>query len=137
MAAPEPAGFRWLVTNTHRSGGSQHYIHTASFDQAVLEGKYFVLAIESRGWEPDLVITHVGYGNGLYVRDVFPSARKIGFFSGITTVLTRTSIFCSPGRLRGIKLFDCAPGMQTLIEWLTVMWASSLRNSSAISFLNT
>ena len=68
--------------------------------------------VEGRGLGPDLVITHVGFGNGLYIRDAFPKARKIGFFGGITTVLTRMLISYSQGPLVGIKHFGCAPGMR-------------------------
>ena len=32
------------------------------------------------GWVPDWIITHVGFGNGLYLIDVFPTARRIGLF---------------------------------------------------------
>ena len=31
-------------------------------------------------WEPDWIINHVGFGNGLYLSDAFPSARRIGLF---------------------------------------------------------
>ena len=82
--APEPDGFRLVVTATHREGGGDHlHPYLRRFDQAVLEGQGVFRAcmkLKAEGWEPDLVITHVGFGNGLYIRDAFPKARKIGLF---------------------------------------------------------
>ena len=40
------------------------------------------MKLKGQGWEPDLVITHVGFGNG-HTYDAFPNARKIGFSSGL------------------------------------------------------
>ena len=53
------------------------------FDQAVLEGQGVFRAcmkLRAEGWEPDCVITRIGFGNGLYIRDACPNVRKIGFF---------------------------------------------------------
>ena len=79
--APEPVGFRLIVTQTHRSGGNEAlHPYLRRFDQAVLEGQGVFracLQLKAEGWETDIVITHVGFGNGLYVRDAFPKARKI------------------------------------------------------------
>lgn len=82
--APDPDGVRLIVTATHRAGG-QEILHPylRRFDQAVLEGQAVFRAcqkLKAEGWEPDLVINHVGFGNGLYLRDAFPQTRKIGFF---------------------------------------------------------
>ena len=35
-------------------------------------------SIKSSGWEPDVVISHVGFGNGLFLKDLFPNAYRIG-----------------------------------------------------------
>ena len=114
--APEPDGFRLVVTATHREGGSDHlHPYLRRFDQAVLEGQGVFRAcmkLKAEGWEPDLVITHVGFGNGLYIRDAFLRLAKSDSSSGITTVLTRMLISYSQGPLVGIKHFGCAPGMR-------------------------
>ena len=36
--------------------------------------------VEARGMGPDWIINHVGFGNGLYLSDAFPDARRIGLF---------------------------------------------------------
>ena len=94
--APIPSGFRWIVTETHRSGGSEAlHPYLRRFDQAVLEGQGVFracLQLKEEGWEP--IDDHpCGIRNGLYLRDVFPNAHKIGFSSGTTAVPTRTLTF--------------------------------------------
>ena len=95
-----PTGYRLIVTETHRSGGSEAlHPYLRRFEEAVLEGQGVFrscLKLKAEGWEPDLVITHVGFGNGLYIRDAFPKARKIGFLSGFITAPTLMLIFCRP-----------------------------------------
>ena len=82
--ALNPDGFRLIVTKTHRSGGAEAvHPYLRRFDQAVLEGQAVFRACQKllkEAWEPDVVINHVGFGNGLFLRDAFPRARKIGFF---------------------------------------------------------
>ena len=63
-----------------------------------------------------MVITHVGFGNGLYLRDAFPKARKIGFLSGTTTVPTRMWIFWGQGKERDKALRLRTWNAQTLME---------------------
>ena len=36
--------------------------------------------MKQEGWEPDWIVNHVGFGNGLYLRDAFPGAQRIGLF---------------------------------------------------------
>ena len=127
--APHPDGFRLIVTETHRSGGGE-FLHPylRRFDQAVLEGQGVFRAcqqLRAEGWEPDLMITHVGFGNGLYLRDAFPKARKIGFFEWYYNSSNSDVDFLRPGdverdqalRLRTwnaqtlMELADCAVGV--------------------------
>ena len=55
------------------------------------------LQLKAEGWEPDVVITHVGFGNGLYLRDAFPKARKIGFFEWYYNSSNSDVDFLQPG----------------------------------------
>jgi glycosyltransferase involved in cell wall biosynthesis len=38
-----------------------------------------LLALRQRGWRPDAVLAHPGWGESLYVKDVFPDARLVHF----------------------------------------------------------
>ena len=86
---PEPDGFRLIITETHRSGGSEAlHPYLRRFDQAVLEGQGVFracLKLKAEGWEPDCVITHVGFGNGFTFVMRFPRLAKSDFLSGTTT----------------------------------------------------
>ena len=82
--APDPAGFQLRPYQCHRSGGSE-WLHPylRRFDKAVLEGQAVFRScseLSKDGWHPDWVINHVGFGAGLYIRDVFPSARRAALF---------------------------------------------------------
>ena len=53
------------------------------FESCILHGQAVYRACEQlkqEGWEPDWIINHVGFGNGLYLSDAFPNARRIGLF---------------------------------------------------------
>lgn len=53
------------------------------FDEAVAEGQNSFRAakkMQNEGWEPDVIISHAGFGNGLYLSDVFPKAARVGLF---------------------------------------------------------
>ena len=47
------------------------------------------LKFRQAGFEPDVIICHAGFGNGLYLKDVFPEARRVGFFGMVLPILTR------------------------------------------------
>ena len=39
-----------------------------------------LIALKRRGFVPDIVVAHAGWGEGLFVKDVLPETRLIGFF---------------------------------------------------------
>lgn len=64
-----------------RKSASHHYL--ASFEAAIRRGQDVVLAcqqMQAKGFVPDLVIGHPAWGELLFIRDVFPSARLIAYF---------------------------------------------------------
>mgnify|MGYP001427958425 CR=1 FL=1 len=82
--APEAAGYRLIPVRDHRSaGGASIHPFLRRLESALVHGQAtFRVAreLQQQGWRPDVVINHVGFGNGLYLSDVFPEARRIGFF---------------------------------------------------------
>ena len=53
------------------------------FESSVLEGQAVFRVcqkLRAEGWIPDWILNHVGFGNGLYLSDAFPEARRIGLF---------------------------------------------------------
>ena len=82
--APDPIGLELRPYKCHRSGGSE-WLHPylRRFDQAVLEGQAVFRScadLSKEGWHPDWIINHVGFGVGLYLRDIFPAARRAALF---------------------------------------------------------
>jgi glycosyltransferase involved in cell wall biosynthesis len=53
------------------------------FETAVLHGQAAfrkALELKQQGFEPDLIIGHSGFGNTLYLKEVWPRARFLGYF---------------------------------------------------------
>lgn len=53
------------------------------FQDAIQEGQAVfdaLIALRDNGWCPDWIINHVGWGNGLFLSDCFPDAKRIGLF---------------------------------------------------------
>lgn len=66
-------------------GSDSSYLHPylRRFDNAVLEGQAVYrkcVSLKEEGWIPDWIINHVGFGAGLYLRDVFPNAKRAALF---------------------------------------------------------
>ena len=82
--APPTAGVTVRNYTTHRQGGGEAlHPYLRRFESCVLQGQAVYRACEKlkqEGWEPEWIINHVGFGNGLYLSDAFPAARRIGLF---------------------------------------------------------
>ena len=77
---------RWLDVITYTPidwwGRSSSSI-SPSFESSVLEGQAVFRQcqqLRAKGWIPDWILNHVGFGNGLYLSDAFPEAKRIGLF---------------------------------------------------------
>ena len=81
---PPSAGVRVKEYKPHRQGGGEAlHPYLRRFEACVLQGQAVYRACEQlkqEGWEPDWIINHVGFGNGLYLSDAFPSCPRIGLF---------------------------------------------------------
>ena len=67
--------------SSSESGALHPYL--GRFEDAVLEGQAVAreaIQIRDSGFYPDVIVSHAGFGNGLYLMDVFPNARRVGFF---------------------------------------------------------
>ena len=72
------------------------------FEDAVLEGQAAAraaLKLKNNGFYPDVIVAHAGFGAGLYLKDIFPSARRIGFFEWYYTSEVGSDVeFCIGSR---------------------------------------
>ena len=78
-----PDWLRMVRYRPHREvAGTQHH-YLAFVERAVLNGQAMArvgMKMKAGGYAPDLVVAHSGWGPGLYVRDVWPEARYVGYF---------------------------------------------------------
>jgi len=82
--APQPEGFRLCRYQVARAGEDPAgHPYLRRFEDAVAEGQAAYRAarqLAEEGFEPDLIISHAGFGGGLYLGDAFPKAKRIGLF---------------------------------------------------------
>ena len=109
--APPVQGFRLITYEPARSGGSAAvHPYLRRMEQAVLEGQAVYRAAQQltvQGWQPDWVVNHVGYGNGFYLSEAFPRARRIGLFEWYYNAFGADVDFLQHGRVdadRQLKL---------------------------------
>lgn len=80
--APGLPNIRWFKYKLHREVGTTQHQYLRQMESAVLHGQAVARAlqqIKKKGYAPDVILAHPGWGETLYVRDVFPNARLIHF----------------------------------------------------------
>jgi len=78
--APGISGFPWYKYKLHRQCRKDAHPYLRQMEDAVLHGQAVARALEQlkkRGFTPDLILAHPGWGETLYVKDIFPKARLI------------------------------------------------------------
>lgn len=80
--APGMDGVRWIPYQLHRQGLKDQHPYLRQMETAVLHGQAVarsLMQLKKKGWRPDVILAHPGWGETLYVRDIFPQARLIHF----------------------------------------------------------
>jgi len=80
--APGMDDVRWLTYRLHRAGAKEQHPYLRQMEGAVLHGQAsarVLIKLKQQGWQPDAILAHPGWGETLYVRDIFPQARLIHF----------------------------------------------------------
>ena len=78
-----PDWLRMVRYRPHRAVGKQQHPYLAFVESAVLNGQALARVawkMKDEGYSPDLVVAHSGWGPGLYVRDIWPDAKYLGYF---------------------------------------------------------
>ena len=78
-----PDWLRMVRYRPHRTVGKRQHPYLAFVESAVLNGQALARVawkMKDEGYSPDLVVAHSGWGPGLYVRDVWPDAKYLGYF---------------------------------------------------------
>ena len=67
----------------HREPDRRVHAYSTTWERAVINGQSVARAcieVKKSGLNPDLVVSHSGWGPGMFVKDIFPGARTIGYF---------------------------------------------------------
>ena len=78
--APGLPGVRWLRYKPHRAAAKETHPYCRSFENAVLHGQAvcrLLMQLKDQGFVPDVVLAHPGWGETLYLREVFPQTKLI------------------------------------------------------------
>lgn len=79
---PMVGGIRNVSYQLHRGNGQNLHPWLLSTETALLRGEAVAKAasnLRRHGWEPDVVIGHCGWGEMMFMREVLPDARILGF----------------------------------------------------------
>lgn len=81
-SAPGLPGVELLRYKPHRAPGARVHPYLRTLEDAVLHGQQvlrLLLDLKARGYRPDVIVAHPGWGETLYAKDAFPQARLIHF----------------------------------------------------------
>ncbi len=66
----------------HRAASGKTHPYAQPMDRAAINGQAFVraaLAARDQGYRPDVIVSHSGWGAGMFARDVFPDAAYVAY----------------------------------------------------------
>jgi len=67
----------------HRQITKGVHPYVATFERAAINGQAAAracLELKKKGYSPDVMVAHSGWGPGMYLKDIWPDARYIGYF---------------------------------------------------------
>lgn len=79
---PDNRGFKLIRYKPHRPVGKDQHPYLRRMEDAVPHGQAvarILLQLERKGWQPDAILAHPGWGETLYAKDVFPDARLVHY----------------------------------------------------------
>lgn len=80
--APGLQGVRMLRYKPHRTASAHTHPYARSFEDGVLHGQQvlrLLLDLKAKGYRPDVIVAHPGWGETLYAKEAFPNTRLIHF----------------------------------------------------------
>lgn len=82
QGCPMVDGVRTLTYSLHRSAGPSTHHYARQYENSLLHGQAVLrvlMQLKSEGYVPDVIVAHSGWGETLFVKDVFPSVRLVSF----------------------------------------------------------
>lgn len=80
--APGLPGVRMLRYKPHRTASAHTHPYARSFEDGVLHGQQvlrLLLDLKAKGYRPDVIVAHPGWGETLYAKEAFPNTKLIHF----------------------------------------------------------
>lgn len=81
-SAPGLPGFPWFKYKLHRTPKPETHPYLRQMEAAVLHGQAVaraLAALKRKGFVPDVILAHPGWGETLYAKEIYPQARLIHF----------------------------------------------------------
>lgn len=82
QTAPGLESVRWIPYTLHRQGLKDQHPYLRQMETAVLHGQAVarkLMQLKQQGWTPDVIFAHPGWGETLYVKDIFPGTLLVHF----------------------------------------------------------
>ncbi|KZD06451.1 glycosyltransferase family 4 protein [Oceanibaculum pacificum] len=76
-------GIRRIDYQLHRQVNPKTHHYLSSAENGVLHGQAVarvLMKLRDQGWRPDVICAHPGWGEALFVKDVYPDVPLLGFF---------------------------------------------------------
>ncbi|TLX64005.1 glycosyl transferase family 1 [Stutzerimonas nosocomialis] len=80
--APGLAGIRLYRYRPHRQASKETHPYARTFEEGVLHGQQvlrLLLDLKAKGYRPDVIVAHPGWGETLYAKQAFPDSKLIHF----------------------------------------------------------
>lgn len=80
--APGLAGIRLYRYRPHRQASRETHPYARTFEEGVLHGQQvlrLLLDLKAKGYRPDVIVAHPGWGETLYAKQAFPDCKLIHF----------------------------------------------------------
>jgi glycosyltransferase involved in cell wall biosynthesis len=82
QGCPQLAGVRTLTYTLHRRPTAAAHAYAKPYEAGILHGQAVLRLLQKlkvRGFVPDVIVAHAGWGETLFVKDIFPATRLIHF----------------------------------------------------------
>jgi glycosyltransferase involved in cell wall biosynthesis len=79
---PGLSGIRKVEYDLHRQAGQAPHRYFDRYEEQILHAQGVATAcikLQESGFEPDVICAHTGWGEAMFLKDVFPEARLLGF----------------------------------------------------------
>ncbi len=119
-----PKWLRVVRFEPHRKVGEKQHPYLGFIEEAVLNGQAFARAavkMKKEGYAPDVIVSHAGKGPGLYVGDVWPAAKRVGYFEWYYGAPDSDIGFLQPATPDGL-LAVRTRNAPILLDWAACDW---------------